>query len=136
MNIKGLLGIVNLKGVEHLLVLIKKGLVCRLPHKASISSSLIYEVQQVELIPFFNTEDQMVIAMRDNLKRFIENSGFYFSYTLDLTCSSQLRDQQQSTPTVDKRYMWNYKHYQLFRTQNLSYENWIIPMIKGFVGHA
>jgi hypothetical protein len=44
MNVKGLLGIVNLKGVEHLLVLMKKGLVCRLPHKGSISSSFIYEV--------------------------------------------------------------------------------------------
>lgn len=93
MNVKGLLGIVNLKGVEHLLVLIKKGLVCRLPHKGSISSSFIYEVQQVELIPFFHTENFKVIAMRDNLKRFIENGGFYFSYTIDLTCSSQKRDQ-------------------------------------------
>jgi len=44
MIIKGLLGIVNLKGVEHLLVLMKKGLVCRLPHKDSVSSSFIYEV--------------------------------------------------------------------------------------------
>jgi hypothetical protein len=44
MNVKGLLGIVNLKGVEHLLVLMKKGLVCRLPHKGSIQSSFIYEV--------------------------------------------------------------------------------------------
>lgn len=48
----------------------------------------------MELIPFFHTEDFKVIALRDNLKRFIENGGFYFSYTIDLTCSSQVRDQQ------------------------------------------
>jgi len=44
-EIQGLLGVINILGHEHLLVLISREEVCRVP-------SPIYELQDVELIPF------------------------------------------------------------------------------------
>jgi hypothetical protein len=54
-EILGVLGILNIMGVEHLLVVTCKGEVCRMPHRYQPSPSqcsVIYELQEVELIPF------------------------------------------------------------------------------------
>jgi hypothetical protein len=54
-EVLGVLGILNIMGVEHLLVVTGKGEVCRVPHRYQPSPSqcsVIYELQEVELIPF------------------------------------------------------------------------------------
>jgi len=123
-EISGFLGIINILGAEHLVVLVGKDEVCRLPHKHQPSPtqmSIIYELQDIELIPFrspkkLDTKEQQLRSIREGLKRYLE-CGFYFSHTLDLTSNAQRRERhppsQQQSPysSLDKRYMWNYNLY-------------------------
>jgi len=95
-EIQGLLGVINIMGHEHLMVLIGREEVCRLP---TPQWSAIYELQDVELIPFNeqrgesqkNVQQEMQVrSIREGLKRFMM-AGFYFSYTMDLTSNAQRR---------------------------------------------
>lgn len=93
-EVLGVLGILNIMGVEHLLVVTGKGEVCRVPHRYQPSPSqcsVIYELKEVELIPFSYPLNKGVTQMSDGLKRFLE-CGFYFSYTLDLTANASRRE--------------------------------------------
>ena len=54
MEIQGLLGIINILGIEHLMVVVGKEEVCRVPHKHEAAynmPSAIFELQEIELIP-------------------------------------------------------------------------------------
>ena len=54
-EIEGLLGILNILGIEHLMVIVGKEEVCKIPHKLQAKynqPSVIFELQEVELIPF------------------------------------------------------------------------------------
>lgn len=54
-EIEGLLGILNILGIEHLMVIVGKEEVCKIPHKLQAQynqPSVIFELQEVELIPF------------------------------------------------------------------------------------
>lgn len=51
----GILGILNLLGFEQLLVLTKKGEVCKIDHKNQekiFDPTSIFELQEIEIIPF------------------------------------------------------------------------------------
>ena len=93
-EILGVLGILNIMGVEHLLVITGKGEVCRMPHRYQPSPSqcsVIYELQEVEIIPFSEPFSKGVTQMAEGLKRFLK-CGFYFSYTIDLTANASRRE--------------------------------------------
>ena len=55
----GFLGILNILGQEHLMLLTGMDEVCSLPHKLAPfdQPSAIYELQQIELVPFDNSAD-------------------------------------------------------------------------------
>ena len=85
-------------GVEHLVVLTAKGEVCRMPHRGQPSPSqcsVIYEVQEVELISFKEQVSKPLSNLAEGLKKVLE-CGFYFSYTLDLTSNSSRRERLSS----------------------------------------
>lgn len=50
-EIEGFLGIVDILGIQHLMVIVAKQEVACLPHKQENPAS-IYELQEIELIPF------------------------------------------------------------------------------------
>lgn len=54
-EIYGVLGVINILGFDHLMVVVGKEEVCRMPHslhKAHMDVASIYELQEVEIIPF------------------------------------------------------------------------------------
>ena len=59
--------------------------------------------------------------------------NFYFSYTYDLTNSSQ-RASKSKDPHPDMRFMWNHFIYNNFMSKQVS-KGWRLPIIQGYVGH-
>lgn len=93
-EIQGVLGIMNILGIEHLMVVVGKEEVCKIPHKLQASynqPSVIFELQEVELIPFVHTNspqlEYQLKSIRDGIKKFLE-CGFYLSYRFDLTSNA------------------------------------------------
>ncbi|CDW85515.1 endonuclease exonuclease phosphatase family protein [Stylonychia lemnae] len=156
MDIQGLLGILNILGVEHIMVITGREEVCKIPHKLQPrydQPSVIFELQEVELIPFENQSspqlEYQLRSIRDGIKKFLE-VGFYLSYRLDLTSNTQRRDNftqpkdgqvQVDLSTIhpyislDYRYMWNYNLFKQLRSQHIP-AYWIVPLVQGYVGHS
>lgn len=59
-EIHGFLGILNILGQEHLMVITGMGEVCKIYHKHQISynqPSIIFELQEIDLLPFDRIQD-------------------------------------------------------------------------------
>jgi hypothetical protein len=128
------LGVLNILGVEHLMVLIGKEEVCKVYHRhqnAYDRPSVIFELQEIEIVPFQASTgssmlDYQLKNLRDGIKKFLE-CGFYIAHKFDLTSNAQRREKfatvaedgtitSDSLASVDKRYMWNYNLYKHLRT--------------------
>ena len=102
-EVQGFLGILNILGVGHLMVVMGRHEVCKIPHKLQPKYNLdsaIFELSEIELIPFVNnlsTELEFNIKLiREGIKKFME-CGFYFSYSVDLTSNAQRRNRLLKT---------------------------------------
>lgn len=97
-EIQGLLGILNIMGIEHLMVIVGREDICRIYHRQQSSPTEptpIFELQEVQLIPFAVSnnpqKEYQLKQIRDGISKFLE-CGFYFSYKFDLTSNTQRRD--------------------------------------------
>lgn len=126
------------------MVIFAKEEVCKIPHKHSLQNkpSAIFELQEVELIPFSTNQTNSMMEyqlkqIREGIKKFME-CGFYISHGFDLTSNAQRRDRLivpsqtdgsiDPLQSLDKRYMWNYNLYKQLKTQKIP-NYWMIPMI-------
>ncbi|CDW90862.1 domain and endonuclease exonuclease phosphatase family protein [Stylonychia lemnae] len=153
LEIQGFLGIINILGLEHLMVITGKEEICRIKHRFQIykdEPTSIYELQDIDIIPFYgvnnNHLENSLKSIREGIKRYME-AGFYFSYNFDLTLSAQKRDKLyflsdgqdlksfDPLSQQDYRYVWNYNLNKQMRTQHIS-QYWTIPIIQGFVGQS
>jgi len=92
----------------------------------------IYELQEIELIPFYDVSTQgtaskpvgqsieyQLNAIREGIKKFLECGFYVASQGFDITSNSQRRDrylvnhgaQEDPFKALDMRYMWNYNLY-------------------------
>jgi hypothetical protein len=81
MKIYGILGIINIEGMNFLGVITEKQVAGKLKQGCNI-----YEVMATKLIPLSSQgETQSIAQYRDGVEKLLSNSGFYFSYYADLT---------------------------------------------------
>ncbi|XP_078421451.1 phosphatidylinositide phosphatase SAC2-like [Cetorhinus maximus] len=87
-------------------------------------------------------EEKLERRLLDELvKMFTDSDSFYYSLTYDITSSAQRQNgrakgKERSPPwaRVDDRFFWNkYMIRDLLKEKNAMAEQWIIPIIQGFV---
>ena len=141
MEIEGVLGIIEILGAQHLMVILEKSEVLNIPHThypILNTTASIFELQEIEIIPFINKTDAshipegvqiesyqfQVNAIREGIKKFLECGFYVASQGFDLTSNSQRREKLlagqdpedfDGLKSVDYRYMWNYNLYKQFR---------------------
>lgn len=95
--------------------------------KISITGKQVFEITKVELVCLATKDRDTNIPLKDGIKKLL-SSGFYFSYTYDLTKRLQ-------RSKGDERYWWNKNLYEDFRAHNVS-PGWALQTIQGFVGYS
>ncbi|XP_078063261.1 phosphatidylinositide phosphatase SAC2-like, partial [Mustelus asterias] len=135
--------------LECFLILIRqKGLVGTVPGKHKM-----YKITKVAVVPLTDTEPsnlQLECLGEEKLERrlleelvkmFTNSDSFYYSLTYDITTSAQRQPvktpgKERSPPweRVDDRFFWNkYMIRDLLEEKNAMAEQWVIPIIQGFV---
>lgn len=135
----GIIGILNMEGVNFIICITEKQLVGRMPFGINI-----YTIKNVGILPFRPIENnQKILNYIDGIKRILL-VGFFFSYSSDLTISLQKDHQfynnmqknevmnQQHHLGKDPRYFYNFNICQDFLYQKIDFK-WYIPIIQGFV---
>lgn len=93
-----------------------------------IENHVVYEISKIEWIDQSQTprKDFLVQQIAEQITDLIQNGGYYFSLTTDLSMSKQTSKSQQ-------QFTWN--HFLMFegRRHQISQE-WLTPIIQGFVG--
>ena len=101
----------------------------------TLKSHNIYEIKDVELIPFESVtqETELLSLQKQNICKLL-TSGFYFSYNYDLTNPMQRSPQGETQhERADTRFYWNYELYRDLLQQAVDTQ-WCIPVIQGYIG--
>eukprot|EP01114_Cavostelium_apophysatum_P012537 TRINITY_DN2828_c0_g1_i1.p1 TRINITY_DN2828_c0_g1~~TRINITY_DN2828_c0_g1_i1.p1 ORF type:complete len:1101 (-),score=229.55 TRINITY_DN2828_c0_g1_i1:34-3336(-) len=137
--IYGCLGIINFLAGGYLVVISERELI------GMLKSKPVYKILETKTIQIpvdyseLNEEEKKV--ERDHmgmLDQFLGSCNFYFSHGFDITQSlqaqSQFTSEQLQQPIwkrADKRFFWN--HYLTKKLQIAGLDEWIIPVMDGFI---
>eukprot|EP00112_Aurelia_sp_Birch-Aquarium-sp1_P022960 Seg666.6 transcript_id=Seg666.6/GoldUCD/mRNA.D3Y31 product="Phosphatidylinositide phosphatase SAC1-B" protein_id=Seg666.6/GoldUCD/D3Y31 len=139
-EICGILGIIHLMAGPYLLTIKKRRLV------GIFNGHEIWQVKETDIVPFPKTMLHLTEEQnRDNkifvqmVKTILQNDGFYFSYTYDLTHTLQ-RLQNTASDFVysplferaDPRFIWNHHLIKLMSVQP-ELCRFVLPVIQGFI---
>ena len=94
-EVLGLVGVLNIQQSLHLVVITECQEVCRvmesLPLNASQSPSIIFELNEVDLIPIDRNLSQEKLAsinpIKEKIKKYLRH-GFYFAHNFELTLNA------------------------------------------------
>jgi phosphatidylinositol 4-phosphatase len=135
----GVVGVIKLPSASYLLLISERTQV------ASIFGHKVYRVTQISFHPFgrFTEISEYERKREETYREYIEHlilSGFYFSYTMDITRTTQQRNFLDPTETL-KEPIWKVADEEFFWNRHISNEiiekgwnNWILPLLHGYVG--
>ncbi|KAK5574627.1 hypothetical protein RB653_009880 [Dictyostelium firmibasis] len=138
-NVKGIIGCIQLVSGHYLMIFKEHNLV------ATVTGKKIYQMKNVELIPFFPNQQSLVsIPDQDSeeqhlsmIKWLLSSENFYFSYDYDLTHTLQRQytttnNTSSISERCDSRFFWNEKYVTIFTKEN-GLNDWVLPITMGFV---
>ncbi|KAN0039756.1 hypothetical protein ACTA71_006992 [Dictyostelium dimigraforme] len=146
-NVKGIIGCIQLVSGYYLMIFKSHNQV------ATVTGKKIYQMKDVELIPFFPNQQSLVsIPDQDSeeqhlsmIKWLLSSENFYFSYDYDFTHTLQrqytINNNNNSSSTTkgssisercDSRFFWNEKYVSILSKEH-GLNDWILPITMGFV---
>ena len=105
--------------------------------------NIIYQLTQVEIIPFSQNElEEDIMKYVNGIKQHLEEQGFFYSYYADLSQNIQnftmkMIEKQPGhilwyRDHMDERYVWNSNIISDFRVQKVDHI-WTIPLVQGYI---
>ncbi|EAL71679.1 hypothetical protein DDB_G0271630 [Dictyostelium discoideum AX4] len=141
-NVKGIIGCIQLVSGHYLMIFKEHN------HVATVTGKKIYQMKDVELIPFFPNQ-QSLVSIPDQdaeeqhlsmIRWLLSSENFYFSYDYDFTLTLQRQYSTTTTTTsgsslgerCDSRFFWNEKYVTILSKEH-GLGDWILPITMGFV---